>query len=63
MASASNNEPSSPTSPHSSPFQRSTYVRAIKLQEKRKYLLQMMTEIQVSQLRIAREQDRQGKNS
>ena len=49
MASSSNNEPSSPTSPHSTPFQRSTHVRVIKLEEKLKYLLQIMTDIHVSQ--------------
>ena len=60
MASSSTNEPTSPTSPHSGPFQRSTHARVIKLQEKMKDILQLLTEIQVSQLRMAREQQRQG---
>jgi len=34
--------------------------RVIKLQEKMKDILQLLTEIQVSQLRMAREQQRQG---
>lgn len=61
MAFSSNNEPSLPTSPYSGPFQRSTHVRVIKLQEKMKDFLQIMIEIQVSQLRMAREQDRHGR--
>ena len=48
-------------SPTSGPFQRTTLARVTKMEESMKDILQMMTEIQVTQLRMAKEQERQGK--
>ena len=48
-------------SPTSGPFQCSTLARVTKLEESMKDTLQMLTEIQVTQLRMAKEQERQGK--
>ena len=48
-------------SPTSGPFQRTTLARVTKMEESMKDVLQMMTEIQVIQLRMAKEQERQGK--
>ena len=45
-------------SPTSGPFQRTTLARVTKMEESLKDALQMMTEIQVIQLRMAKEQER-----
>ena len=48
-------------SPTSGPFQRTTLARVTKMEDSLKDTLQLMTEIQVMQLRMAKEQERQGK--
>ena len=48
-------------SPTSSPFQHTTLARVTKMEDSLKDALQLMTEIQVMQLRMAKEQERQGK--
>ena len=48
-------------SPTSGPFQRTTLAHVTKIEDSLKDALQMMTEIQVTQLRMAKEQERQGK--
>ena len=48
-------------SPHSGPFQRTTLARVIKIEESMKDAMQMLTEFQVVQLRMAKEQEKQGK--
>ena len=48
-------------SPTSGPLQCSTLARVTKLEESMKDTLQMLTEIQVTQLRMAKEQETQGK--
>ena len=48
-------------SPTSGPFQRTTLARVTKIEDSLKDALQMMTEIQVTQLRMEKEQERQGK--
>ena len=48
-------------SPTFGPFQRTTLARVTKMEESIKDVLQMLTEIQVTQLRMAKEQERQGK--
>ena len=48
-------------SPTSGPFQCTTLTRVTKMEESKKDVLQMLTEIQVTQLRMAKEQERQGK--
>src|SRR5574338_1170961 len=64
MASTSNpNQISSVSfpSPSHGPFQNSILARVIKIEEKVNDSLQMLTEMQVQQLRMAREQEKQGK--
>ena len=48
-------------SPSEGPFQRTTLARVMKLEESLKDSLQLLTEIQLSQLRMEREQHKQGK--
>ena len=48
-------------SPHSGPFQRTTLAHVIKIEESMKDAMQMLTEFQVVQLRMAKEEEKQGK--
>ena len=48
-------------SPSTGPFQRTTLARVMKMEDSLKDALQLMTGIQVVQLRMAKEQERQGK--
>ena len=48
-------------SPSTGPFQRTTLAQVMKMEDSLKDALQLMTEIQVVQLKMAKEQERQGK--
>ena len=48
-------------SPNSGPFQRTTLTRVMKIEEIIKDSLQMLIELQVMQIRMAKEQEKQGK--
>lgn len=64
MASTSKTNQTSPisfSSPPHGPFQNSILARVIKIEEKVTDSLQMLTELQVQQLRMAKEQEKQGK--
>ena len=45
----------------SGPFQSGTLSRVIKVEKSMEYVLQMLTEIQVMQIKMAKEQEKQGK--
>ena len=45
----------------SGPFQSGTLSRVIKVERSMEYVLQMLTEIQVMQIKMAKEQEKQGK--
>ena len=64
MAPSSKSNPNATFSfptPTSSPFQHTTLARVIKIEEVVKDSLQMLTELQVVQIRMAKEQEKQGK--